>query len=386
MHFVSARIYALQIPFRNAFSHSTKTRSFSDSVIVKITADSGETGFGEAVPRPYVTGETVDSCIDHIIKELLPVLARCPFPALTVTGDLTSALAHINSILPDAGSKTALAMNASRAAVELAYIDCILRQSRLPFSALVAPRTDAITYSSVISADSLESVRGLALATDQLGLKHVKLKVGKGDDMARIAALREILGYSVSLRLDANGAFDEEGALSFIKSIEPFQIACFEQPIPRGDVSSLARIKAQSPIPIMADESLVTEKDSMDLIAHNACDYFNLRISKNGGIYQSMHLIEIARNAGIGVQFGCLVGETAILSAAQRHLAAHYPEIAFVEGSFGTYLLEKDIAREPVMFGKAGKAPLLTGPGSGIDVCEDTLERYSTNVFDTYIG
>src|SRR5512136_654079 len=123
MNFVTARIFALQIPFTNAFSHSAKTRTYSDSVIVKITANTGESGFGEAVPRPYVTGETVDSCIDHINKVLLPALSRCDFPDVTIANDPLNALANINSLLPNVGSETAVAMNAAKAAVELAWID-----------------------------------------------------------------------------------------------------------------------------------------------------------------------------------------------------------------------------------------------------------------------
>ena len=85
----------------------------------------------------------------------------------------------------------------------------------------------------------------------------------------------------------------------------------------------------------------------------------------------------MAREAGIGFQLGCQVGETAILSATGRHVAAHLNDAKFVEGSYGTLLLEEDIADESVEFGYAGNAPLLKGAGLGIRVREDLLQKYA---------
>ena len=84
-------------------------------------------------------------------------------------------------------------------------------------------------------------------------------------------------------------------------------------------------------------------------------------------LFQTLRLAELTRQAGIGFQLGCQVGETAILSAAGRHLAAHLNDAKFIEGSYGSLLLEEDIAAESVQFGYGGKAPLLNGIGSGID-------------------
>jgi muconate cycloisomerase len=104
-------------------------------------------------------------------------------------------------------------------------------------------------------------------------------------------------------------------------------------------------------------------------------DFFNVRVSKCGGLARSHAIARRAAAAGVGVQVGSQVGETAILSAAGRHLAAALPEVAFVEGSFGTLLLAEDVSVESVRFGHLGEAPLLTGPGLGIRVVEARLRR-----------
>ena len=118
------------------------------------------------------------------------------------------------------------------------------------------------------------------------------------------------------------------------------------------------------------------------MIAARAVDHFNVRVSKCGGLHRSAAMAARAATAGIGVQVGSQVGETAILSAAGRHLAASLPDVVFVEGSFGTLLLAEDISVESVRFGHRGEAPLLTGPGLGVRVLEDRLRRHALVIHD----
>ncbi len=377
MRIVSAEIHALRIPFRSNFSHGLMTRDSSDSVIVKLTADSGEEGFGEGAPRPYVTGETVSTCIDHIRTVLLPRLRQRDLGEMDMDADLMQLLDGIDALLPATENSSPVIFNASRAAVEIALIDLLLKKKGRSLGSLIPPLSDSVTYSAVISSDSVDSVRKMALRCREYGIGEVKVKVGKGDDHGRVAVVRETLGGSASLRVDANGAFDVRGAVALISSLEKFRIESIEQPVPAGDIASLARVRRDSPIPVMADESLITEKDAAELIEKEACDLFNLRISKNGGILRTLRLAEVARGNGIGFQLGCQVGETAILSAVGRHLAARLSDAQWVEGSYGKLLLEEDIADESVQFGLAGKAPLLGGTGLGVSLREDLLRKYA---------
>jgi len=127
----------------------------------------------------------------------------------------------------------------------------------------------------------------------------------------------------------------------------------------------------------MADESAVTLEDAAALFAFHAVDYVNVRVSKCGGLTRSAAIAARAAAHGVAVQVGSQVGETSILSAAGRHLAASLADVAFVEGSFGTLLLTEDVTVESVRFGHGGAAPLLTGPGLGIRVREPQLRRWA---------
>jgi L-alanine-DL-glutamate epimerase-like enolase superfamily enzyme len=108
-----------------------------------------------------------------------------------------------------------------------------------------------------------------------------------------------------------------------------------------------------------------------------ACDYFNLRLSKCGGFRRTLSMARMAQAAGVRLQLGSQVGETAILSAAGRHLAAHLVDLTFLEGSYGKLLLTEDVSRDPLHFGHAGFARTLRGPGLGIQVREDVLRKYA---------
>lgn len=375
MKITSACIYPLRIPFVGAFAHYLSSRDGSDSLVVKVTTDTGVNGYGEGVPRPYVTGETQETSCRHIEAELLPRILGVAFGPI-VPEEL---LGSVSALLEESGSEDAVTWNAARCAVELALIDCALRAEGCSMQRVLPPSVSGVTYSGVItggSSSEVEQVAGRCLAAQ---FEHVKMKVSRMEDAQRVASVRQVLGPSVSLRLDANAAFEPRAAIEFLASVEKYDIACIEQPIPRGDVGALADVRSSSSIPVMADESLVTIEDAQELIEANAVDYFNLRISKCGGFFQTLGIADVARAAGVRLQLGCQVGEAAILSAAGRHLAAHVDGLEFVEGSYGTHLLVEDIAEEDIIFGLGGRAGLLSGTGLGITVRDEVLEKYAAD-------
>lgn len=382
MRVISATVYALEIPFIETFRHSLAERDHSDSVVVKVTTDSGLSGFGEGVPRPYVTGETQAKSLEHIQEVLLPAILGADLDGI----DVRRILPFVNGLLPREDVSGAVAWHASRCAAELAITDCLLRAQDTSLGTVLPPGTQEIVYSGVITAGPVDRIEKMARRLKSDGFRHIKLKVGRNEDDARVGLVRAVMGPDVSIRLDANGAFDRDTAVRFLSAVAPYHVDCIEQPLPRGDPAELAALRSETPVPVMADESVVTLRDAEELIARKACDLFNLRISKCGGLHRTLALAGLAASAGIGIQLGCQVGETAILSAAGRHLAAHLDGLRFVEGSYSTHLLVEDIAQEKVIFGRGGMATVLTGPGLGISVREDLLAKYAAEVITVTAG
>ena len=380
MQIVGATLYMLRIPFVEAFSHSTQTRTFSDSIVVRLSAKDGTTGYGEGIARPYVTGETVETCLDHAVNQLWPAIVGIDYPDLIPGPDPIAALAPIDTSLPDRETPGVIAWHAARSAFELALIDILLQRQNLSLAAILPPSRPTVIYSGIISADSVTRAVQHAKHFKSFGVQHIKIKIGGSHDHERVSAIRQTLGRSVSLRVDANGAYAVPQAIAILTDLAEFNIDSAEQPIPRGDPAELARVRARSPIPVMADESLVTVADGRALVAEKACDFFNLRLSKCGGIGRSLELARIAIRAGLKLQLGCQVGETAILSAAGRHVAAYLEDLVFVEGSYGSLLLTEDVSENNITFGRGGKAPALQGPGLGVKVSEDRLRKYAQTI------
>ncbi|MDE2997700.1 MAG: dipeptide epimerase [Gemmatimonadota bacterium] len=377
MRIIGATCFALRIPFVEAFGHSASVRSRSDSVVLRLTAEDGTVGYGEGLPRPYVTGETVETCVDRIANCLWPAIADSDFPATDPGPDAGRLLDLVERSLPDGDAGGVVAWHAARAACELALLDVLLRRCQRSLGEILRPRRASVTYSGVISGGPIDSAVRLARVCAEYGLPAVKIKIDGNDARERVAAVRDAVGPEVSLRVDANCAYTPEEAVTMLEALAPLDIACAEQPIPRGDPAVLANVRSRSPIPIMADESLVTLADAEALIQAGACDFFNLRASKCGGLARTLEIARMADRAGLRLQLGCQVGESAILSAAGRHLAAHLERVSFVEGSYGNRLLVEDVSQESVAFGRGGQAPLLGGPGLGVDVRDDVLRAHA---------
>ncbi|HEY8290931.1 MAG TPA: enolase C-terminal domain-like protein, partial [Thermomicrobiales bacterium] len=161
-----------------------------------------------------------------------------------------------------------------------------------------------------------------------------------------------------------------------IGEMRRYGISGVEQPIPAEDRDGLRRVTAATTEAIIVDESLRTPVEAADLVARHACDAFNIRVSKCGGLLQSARIARIAADAGLICIVGAQVGESAILSAAGRHLAAHIGA-RYVEGSAGRLLLKGDISSARVLPGWGGRARPARGAGIGITVDEGALRAHA---------
>ena len=148
MRLVAATLYALRIPFVESFRHRVTERRWSDSVVVRVRDEAGTEGFGEGMARPYVTGETVDGMLQHLARDLWPALVERELPPFADATDL----ATLDALIPTTAVSGVIAANASRAALELAVVDCALRRGGRSLAALLPPRRRTVTYSGVITA------------------------------------------------------------------------------------------------------------------------------------------------------------------------------------------------------------------------------------------
>jgi muconate cycloisomerase len=310
--------------------------------------------------------------INHVRERIAPLI----FSQTWVPGwEAIDFLSSVHADWTRSGNNSVVAWNAAFCAVELALLDWTLQRLSTSLADFLPPARNQITYSGVISSDNPAEAAALAKRMARFGIRQLKIKVGTVEDYERVAAVRAAVGPEAELRADANGAWSAAEAVAQLQRLAPFNLQVIEQPVAAGDFLGLIRVRQETGVSVMADESLVTIEQARQLIEQRACDYFNIRLSKCGGISGSLAIAKLGRRAGIKIQVGAQVGETGILSAAGRTLAAHLPELAFAEGSFGTWLLAEDITFEDVSFGYAGIAPLLRTRGLSVTVKDETLER-----------
>jgi L-Ala-D/L-Glu epimerase len=359
------KLLSLQIPLCMPIKHYLAEHTYSENLVVKVVADSGVVGFGEGIARQYVTGEVMESSLRLLQDHLIPELNGFHFSG---PPDLIEALGELFT------EENRAQAPAACCALELAILDAAGKTWGQSVAQMLGRGDQPLIYSAVIPMMSHPSFHRLLHLIRDMEMSYVKIKVGNERDTEILSLAREILGPKVDIRVDANGAWSSEEAGKRIAAMMDYGISAVEQPVPKKDLQGLRRVSEQVDIPIVADESLCLERDAEKLASLNACQVFNLRLSKCGGILAAIRLYEIGRKKAIAAQLGCQVGETGILSAAGRQLAVNR-KFLYLEGSYSSYLLKNDIVNEPVEFGPGGVARPLAGHGLGVSVNEETLQR-----------
>jgi len=376
-------IFPLIIPLRTRVSHAMADRGVADPIVAAVELGDGTVGYGETSARSYVTQETVDTVLAALSGTFVTVLSDF-HPA-----SFPEALEAIEA-LPwrDADGRL---IPAARAAVELALLDAVLRSSHRTMDEVVSwmglpafgrPGSLAsVRFSGVLASDDLAGTKRQLRRMYWFGLRHFKLKVGWADDWPRLAAVTEFLKRPLAvgratLRVDANGVWSKERAVEWLADARAFPITAMEQPLARGDEDELPMVRDLFDGRLVHDESLVTREDAQRLIDLGVADVFNIRISKCGGLLPSLRLAALARRSEVGVQLGCMVGETSILSAAGLRFLEVCPAVMWAEGSFGSFLMRGDVVRRGLRFGFGGRLPRLSGWGLGVDVDPQRLQQF----------
>jgi len=203
----------------------------------------------------------------------------------------------------------------------------------------------------------------------------VKVGIPGFDDVKRLRIIRRGAGRRMDIRVDANEAWPPGDTVERIRDLQRFGITSVEQPVAHEHLGALAEIRTQVQTPVMLDESLCSRFDAQRAVELNACDLFNLRISKCGGFIPALRLAQFAKQHDIGCQLGCQVGETAILSAAGRAFASSVADLRYVEGSYDRHLVAEALGINDLTFGHGGWAPLLVGSGLGVQISPAALAR-----------
>lgn len=387
----SIKAQAVNLPFRFSFGHALAARRESVNVVVRVELLVGDrvlVGFGESVPRLYVTGETAQSALAAINYRFAPALEGQFFKEAGLL------LRRLRALFIEEGLETS-PQGAAFCAMELAVLDALGQAVNLPLSCMPLLISKGVTavgsenstkhqlwqlqdraeYGAVVPFGRREILALMLEFYKKYGFKTVKLKVGGSlnEDVAKVKMARKIMGEKAVIRVDANCAWTYDQACYSLAALRPFGIASCEQPLPADDLDGFARLVRAVPEVLVADESLTTIASAKNLI-DAGCRAFNVRLSKVGGLIASVALIELAADHDVECHLGAQVGESGILAAAQRHLALAYPYFANVEGAMNLFLLKGDLVRESMTVPPGASCALITRAGNGVTVNARSLQ------------
>ncbi|WP_173917205.1 dipeptide epimerase [Halobacillus sp. Marseille-Q1614] len=357
----SIETYRIAVPLKKPFKTALRTVTVAESIYVKVICDNKITGFGEAPPTHVITGESLSS-IEYAVQSILKpaILGK----TLLNREELFQTLHH--SLIGNPSAK---------AAVDMALHDCLAQHCQLPLYQLLGGYQNQLETDYTVSVNEPDEMASDAKQYIADGFNILKIKVGKDEiekDIRRIKAVRDTIGPSSVIRLDANQGWTVKEAIYAIRRMENLDlgIELVEQPVPAHDIDGLKQVSDHTFIPIMADESVFSIHDAKRVLETKSADMINIKLMKAGGIYQALKINQLAEAYGIPCMVGSMI-ETKLGITAAAHLAASQKNI--IHFDFDAPLM---LSFDPVGGGVVYNKNFITLPADhGLGIQSMELER-----------
>lgn len=345
-------IFYFDIPLQQPFKISIGTMHGANDVLVRVETDAGLTGWGEACPFPPITGETQDTnvAVARHLRDLL--IGRDP---LAVGAFIREAGRLIN------------ANPSIVAAFDMALYDIAGKAAGLPLFRLLGGERIAIETDITADLDTPERMAERARGFVAAGFRKIKVKVGQNPelDLARLMSIRKAVGEGCAISIDANQGWKVPQAIAALRDMEELRIDFVEQPVASWDIPGLQEVRRGSPIPVMADEAVFSPHDAIRLVRAEACDYFNIKLMKCGGVCNAIKIAHIAESANIPCMIGCML-ETRLALTAAAHVMTAERNIVFADlDGHTSHALDAVIGGMKL---EGGTITLPESPGLGVDV------------------
>jgi L-alanine-DL-glutamate epimerase-like enolase superfamily enzyme len=371
MKITSIETIPVRVPLKPQFTITSGrggSHVTSPFLLVKVHTDEGLVGLGEASCTPRWSGEDQFSA-QHFIKAYFE-------PAL-VDHDPTDVAGCSKLFMPVVAGNPF-----TKAAVEMALWDLAGKAAGKPVYELLGGKVrDVVPTKWSVSGRDPEPAAEIARWAVGAGFRKMKVKVGidLDGDVARVRAVRAVVGPDVTLGVDANGGWVTPGnAVGAIGRLLEFDIAFVEQPVRAGDVFGMWEARQVfADLPFIADESVYTLQDAENLANADACDVLSIYVGKAGGIGPARAIADFAQSAGLACTIGSNL-EMGIGSAAMIHLAVATRGVTAEQYAcdiIGPLFYEDDVLLKPLPL-KPGEARPPEGPGLGVELDDAKIERY----------
>lgn len=358
-------VWRLRLPVTSRRDHGIGSVDHAvEIVVLRLTAEGGVEGVGEASPWSVFTGspEASYAALDRYIRP--HVIGRKVGDIAAIMADAERAVAHATE---------------AKAALETALLDLVGRMRGVPVWALLGGRARASVPLSVsIANPDFDADRVLIQRLVDDGVGIVKLKAGirgHGFDVMRLEALRTDFPQ-LDVRVDYNQGLHPDTAVRDVMEVAKFRPTFIEQPVPKHMFTLMRRIREAIDVPLLTDESVFGPEDMLRAISEGICDGVSIKIMKSGGLRRAQTVARMAAAAGLSAYGGDMF-EAGIAHLAGVHMIAATPEITLgCEFYQARYYLEQDILAEPFPYA-GGEIAVPTGPGLGIATDMDKVRHFA---------
>jgi len=353
-------VYEVTLRYKEPFTISAGTSIENRNTIVKIVTDYDVFGWGEASPSQRVTDETPKTILKTLDKIGPQLIGMCP---LRIAQDVD----FMDKIVP--GNPSA------KATIDIALHDVLGKTACKPTWRILGGFRERVLTDITLSIKLPEEMAQDAVRAARNGFKALKVKVGINpkEDVERIKRIREAVGEKIAIRIDANQGWTVAQAITVLKKLEEYDIQFVEQPIEAKNIHSLVKLKKNSSIPIMADESVHSPTDALRLIKEEAVDMINIKLMKSGGIYNARKIAAIAEAADVPCMIGCM-GESAIGITAAVHFAAATKNVQYADLDCDILLADKLVIKGGAGLENSERIPT-DEAGFGITKLDEKLLR-----------
>ena len=364
----SIRSTIVDVPTVRRHELSSVSVTAQSYVIVELRLANGVAGIGEAATLggPRWSEESVESIKSAVDAYLAPALIGAPANRFEAARTRMEAAAKRN--------------NAAKAAIESALFDAVGKTLGVPAVQLLggAVRESLPVLWTLASGDPAQEIEEAERKLAARLHNTFKVKIGAQTpeaDIARLSSLARALTDRASLIVDANQAWDETTALRYLPVLAELGVRLVEQPLPAWNLAGMARLRARSTVPLMADECVFSAHDMLDVVRTGAADVVSLKLVKHGGLLATRNVAAVAEAAGIGLYGGCLL-ESSIGAAAHLQVFGGLRELAWGCEHFGPQILVEDLVEQPLRFADF-QIHLPPGPGLGVTLDQEKLRRYA---------
>jgi len=359
MTITQTEIYKYSIPMV-PFTIATGTMHYAQNLFIRIHTSEGITGVGECSAFPMIAAETQATCFE-MAKDFATIW-KGKNPLL-----IDERLNELD--LFTAGNYTA------KSAFDLALYDIAAKRAQQPLYQFLGGQQKKIESDLTIGISDPETMAQTALSFKEKGVNMIKVKLGKDvtTDIERIKKIRNAIGETIIIRIDANQGWSYEDAVIALTSLAQYNIQFCEQPMRKWNDHLLPELCKISPIPVMADESVFTHHDAARIIRNHACQFINIKFAKSGGIREAMRINEIAEQNNIHCMLGGML-ESRVALTAKVHFAMATNNIKFYD--LDTCLLGHK--EDPVIGGvtyEGMELQLTDAYGIGADVDDQYLSK-----------